>query len=165
VSIAVHEQLGEVVSLAHDIWNRYYPSIISQGQIDYMLRLRYTPDTLTDRFHRRGTTILIAWLGSNAIGFAVLAIPDDELDEVKLDAFYLHPDHHRRGLGHLFMKQVINHLRHQSRRTVVLNVNRRNIAAINFYFRQGFTIRSAVDVDLGNGYVGDDFVMARTFAT
>lgn len=161
ISVARQDQLGIVVSLAHDIWHRYYPSIISKAQIDYMLRQRYTQDALAERFQKRGSSILIAWLGPLAVGFAMLSIPDDALDEVTLDAFYLHPDHHRRGFGRVFMEQVVDHLHHQPRSTLVLNVNRRNITAINFYFRQGFIIRSAVDVNLGHGFIGDDFVMAR----
>lgn len=161
VTVARPDQLSIIGSLAHDIWHRYYPSIISKAQIDYMLRQRYSLEALRERFATRGTTMLIAWLGPLAIGYAMISVPEDALDEVTIDAFYLHPDHHRRGVGRLFMEQVVDHLRHQPRGTVVLNVNRRNITAINFYFRQGFIIRSAVDVDLGHGYVGDDFVMAR----
>ena len=160
-TVAKPEQLGIVGSLAHDIWHRYYPSILPKAQIEYMLRQRYTPEALAERFKQRGATFLIAWLGPLAVGFAVLSLPEDTLDEVTLDAFYLHPDHHRRGFGRVFMEQVVDHLHHQPRNTLVLNVNRRNITAINFYFRQGFILRSAVDVDLGHGFIGDDFVMAR----
>ncbi len=161
ITVARADQVNIICSLAHDIWHRYYPSIISKAQIDYMLRKRYMPDALGARYKQRGTTMLIAWLGPLAVGFAVLSIPEDALDEITLDAFYLHPDHHRRGFGRVFMEQVVDHLHRQPRSTLVLNVNRRNITAINFYFRQGFIIRSAVDVDLGSGFVGDDFVMAR----
>lgn len=161
IAVARPDQLNIVGSLAHDIWHRYYPSILSKAQIDYMLRQRYTIEMLAERQVTRGTTILIAWLGPLAVGFAILAVPEDALDEVTLDAFYLHPDHHRRGFGTVFMEQVVAHLAGQPRITLVLNVNRRNITAINFYFRQGFTIRSAVDIDLGHGFIGDDFVMER----
>ncbi|HEX3132598.1 MAG TPA: GNAT family N-acetyltransferase [Planctomycetota bacterium] len=161
VTVARLDQLRIIASLAHDIWNRYYPSIISKAQIDYMLRLRYSPDALVERYATRGTTMLIAWLGPLAVGFAVLSVPEDALDETNLDAFYLHPDHHRRGFGTVFIEQVIALLDGAPRHILVLNVNRKNITAINFYFRQGFTIRSAVDVDLGSGYTGDDFIMER----
>ncbi|MBA3700417.1 MAG: GNAT family N-acetyltransferase [Planctomycetes bacterium] len=161
VTVARPDQMGIIASLAHDIWNRYYPSIISKAQIDYMLRQRYSPDALAERSAARGTTLLIAWLGPLALGFAVLSVPEDAPDEANLDAFYLHPDHHRRGLGTVFMEQVVAHLDGQPRQILVLNVNRKNITAINFYFRQGFTIRSAVDVNLGGGFTGDDFIMER----
>lgn len=161
ISVARADQLPIIASLAHDIWHRYYPSIISRAQIDYMLRERYSPDALSQRFVGRGNVLLIAWLGPLAVGFACLSVAEEALDEASLDAFYLHPDHHRRGFGTLFMEQVVGHLDGQPQLTLVLNVNRLNITAINFYFRVGFTLRSAVDVDLGHGFVGNDFVMER----
>ncbi len=161
ISVARSDQLPIIASLAHDIWHRYYPSIISGAQIEYMLRQRYSREALAERFSARGSVLLIAWLGPLAVGFACLSVAEEALDEASLDAFYLHPDHHRRGFGTLFMEQVVGHLDGQPRKTLVLYVNRKNITAINFYFRVGFTLRSAVDVDLGHGFIGSDFVMER----
>ena len=161
ISVARADQLPIIASLAHDIWHRYYPSIISKAQIDYMLRERYSAEALTQRFAGRGNVLLIAWLGPLAVGFACLSVAEEAMDEASLDAFYLHPDHHRRGFGTIFMEQVVAHLDGQPQITLVLNVNRQNITAINFYFRVGFTLRSAVNVDLGHGFIGNDFVMER----
>ena len=44
-----------VSALAEEIWNRHYPGIISQAQIDYMLDLRYAPLSLTKRLEQPGT--------------------------------------------------------------------------------------------------------------
>ena len=165
VSQARHDQLPIIASLAHDIWHRYYPSIISTAQIDYMLKQRYTTEALSERQAKRGSLLLIAWLGPLAAGYAFISTPDDAPDEATLDAFYLHPDHHRRGLGTRFMEKVIAHLDEQPRRTITLNVNRLNITAINFYFRVGFTLRSTVDIDFGRGFFGHDFIMERTLRT
>jgi ribosomal protein S18 acetylase RimI-like enzyme len=89
---------------------------------------------------------------------------DDAPDETCVDAFYLHPNHHRQGFGTRFMDLVLDHLSISPRRTVVLNVNRHNITAINFYFRNGFTIRSVVDAKLGHGFVANDYIMERPFS-
>ena len=155
------DQLPIIASLAHDIWHCYYPSIISTAQIDYMLSQRYTIAALSERQAKRGSLLLIAWLGPLAVGYAFLSTPDDAPDEATLDAFYLHPDYHRRGLGTRFMDNVITQVREQPCRTLTLNVNRLNITALNFYFHVGFTLRSAVDIDFGRGFFGHDFVMER----
>ena len=44
---------------------------------------------------------------------------------------------------------------------LVLNVNKRNAQAIRAYERSGFTAREAVVVDIGGGFVMDDYVMAK----
>jgi ribosomal protein S18 acetylase RimI-like enzyme len=159
--VATEQHLPIVASLARDIWNLYYPSIISQAQIDYMLGQRYTAQALKRSFDKKGASILLAQIGPMAIGYALLTVADDSPDETCIDAFYLHPNHHRRGFGTSFMNQVIDHLSDSPRRIIELNVNRLNISAINFYFRNGFVIRSVVDVNLGHGFVGNDYIMER----
>ena len=42
-----------------------------------------------------------------------------------------------------------------------LTVNRQNFKSINFYFKNGFTIESVADFDIGNGYVMNDFIMKK----
>ena len=44
---------------------------------------------------------------------------------------------------------------------ISLTVNRRNIKAINFYFKAGYQIRSAVDISIGRGFTLNDFIMSR----
>jgi hypothetical protein len=46
-------------------------------------------------------------------------------------------------------------------KTITLQVNRRNIKAVNFYFKKGFIIDRAEDFDCGGGYTMDDFFMIR----
>lgn len=45
--------------------------------------------------------------------------------------------------------------------TPVLNVNKRNEASIAFYRHCGFAVREEVVIDIGNGFVMDDYVMAK----
>jgi ribosomal protein S18 acetylase RimI-like enzyme len=51
--------------------------------------------------------------------------------------------------------------RAEGARTLILNVNKQNTQAIRAYEKHGFATRSAVVVDIGNGYAMDDYVMAR----
>jgi ribosomal protein S18 acetylase RimI-like enzyme len=42
-----------------------------------------------------------------------------------------------------------------------LNTNRKNVRAINFYFRQGFVIEKLDPHDSGIGFFADDFLLVR----
>ena len=111
------EQLQAVSELAHHIWHLHYPGIISRAQIDYMLDQRYSPGHLAETLEQRGSQLLVARRGINPVGFALLALAQDGHDEVMLHAFYLHPDHHGRGLGKRFMDHLrrprkVTHDRH-----------------------------------------------------
>jgi RimJ/RimL family protein N-acetyltransferase len=52
----------------------------------------------------------------------------------------------------------------QRRTTLILNVNKQNLRAIRAYERNGFFVREAVVVDIGGGFVMDDYVMAKRLA-
>jgi diamine N-acetyltransferase len=158
-TVATDLQLPVVSALAHDIWHLHYPAIIPKAQIDYVLGLRYSQSALKKLYANKNNTLLLAQLGPMAIGYALLRHAEDAPDEMCLDAFYLHPKHHKRGFGTQFMEQVFAQVRLSPRRTLVLNVNRLDIGAINFFFSLGFTIRSVVNVDLGHGYTANDFIM------
>jgi len=58
--------------------------------------------------------------------------------------------------------RVVADARAAGARTLILNVNKRNVQAIRAYEKHGFVTREAVVVDIGSGWVMDDFVMARS---
>jgi GNAT superfamily N-acetyltransferase len=161
VDPAVDADLESVSQLAHDIWRRHYPGIISREQIEYMLESRYAPARLRAESAKSGRGYLIARLGGVPLGFAALAAADDAPGEVVLRAFYLDPAHHGQGLGRRFMDQLTERARSGGFQHISLTVNRRNIKAINFYFKAGYLIRSAVDISIGRGFSLNDFIMAR----
>jgi ribosomal protein S18 acetylase RimI-like enzyme len=43
-------------------------------------------------------------------------------------------------------------------------VNKQNAQAIAAYRKNGFEVREAVRVEIGNGFVMDDFIMAKSLA-
>jgi GNAT superfamily N-acetyltransferase len=161
VDPAVAADLESVSQLAHDIWRRHYPGIISREQIEYMLESRYAPARLQAESARPGRGYLLARLGGIPVGFAALAAADDAPGESVLRAFYLEPAYHGKGLGRRFMDHLVELARSRGSQHISLTVNRRNIKAINFYFKAGYQIRSAVDIGIGRGFTLNDFIMAR----
>jgi GNAT superfamily N-acetyltransferase len=161
VTAASQGDLAMISGLARDIWQRHYPGIISREQIDFMLDIRYSPERLRHEAGKPGQRFLVARLAGEPVGFASLSPAEDAPDEMVLRAFYLHPDHHGHGFGRRFMEQLVDEVRGSGYRLITLNVHRRNIKAINFYFKAGFVIRSSVDVPIGRGFELNDFIMAR----
>ncbi|WP_241433191.1 hypothetical protein [Listeria cornellensis] len=54
------EDSQHISELAHHIWHEHYPSIITEEQIDYMLRKFQTADTIYSEI-TNGTTYLMAY--------------------------------------------------------------------------------------------------------
>jgi ribosomal protein S18 acetylase RimI-like enzyme len=49
----------------------------------------------------------------------------------------------------------------RGRSTLTLQTNKRNVDAIAFYHKAGFTVREEAVFDIGNGFVMDDYVMKK----
>lgn len=144
-----------ISQLAGRIWREHYPSIISTGQIEFMLRNRYTPQAIKDGM-ARGEKYFLAYAGNDPVAYADI--------ELKGEAYFLHKfyvdvSRHRGGIGSRFFNYLLSQI--DSSKPIRLQVNRQNYKAVNFYFRVGFVIESVGDFDIGGGYYMNDFIMLR----
>ena len=156
---ARHDQLPEVRRLAERIWRAHYPGIITDGQIDYMLERGYAIETLTFFLDAADRGLELAAVDGAIAGFAAWYVTDNP-EEAKIDKLYVLQSSQRQGIGGRLIACVEGHARAAGARTLALNVNKNNTQAIRAYQKHGFAIREAVVVDIGHGYVMDDYVMA-----
>jgi ribosomal protein S18 acetylase RimI-like enzyme len=80
---------------------------------------------------------------------------------MKLEQLYLLLEHRGQGLGLHMLQHVEARARAAGCTALSLTVNRNNHGALDFYRRQGFATRAAVRLDIGAGYVMDDFILAK----
>ncbi|EXI76027.1 MAG TPA: GNAT family N-acetyltransferase [Candidatus Accumulibacter phosphatis] len=153
--------IGSVIALARQVWQRTYPGIISQEQIDYMLAQRYTRERLLAELDTSGIWWDKATVDGCLAGFsACMTMPAG--GEMKLDKLYVDPDRQRGGIGARLIEQVECHAHAAGCRALILAVNKRNERAIAAYRKHGFAVRDSVCVDIGRGFVMDDFIMLRS---
>jgi diamine N-acetyltransferase len=159
IASAAPEHLAEIAALAAVIWHACYPAIISHEQIQYMLGRMYDVDVM-----RRELESGIAYdrllVAGVLRGFAAYG-PTQTAGELKLHKLYIQRDSQRQGFGALLLKHVEKVACAQGFNAIVLAVNKRNANAIAAYRKHGFTIRESVVVDIGGGFVMDDYVMAK----
>jgi ribosomal protein S18 acetylase RimI-like enzyme len=160
IAAACADDIPVVQRLADTIWRQHYASIISRAQIDYMLGRGYTREALAAFLDRTDRGLLLAKVDAAAVGFAAwYAIAG--ADEAKLDRLYVLPARQREGIGGALIGAVEAAARVAGASTLILNVNKHNAQAIAAYLRHGFAVREAVVVPIGEGYVMDDYVLAR----
>jgi diamine N-acetyltransferase len=152
------EKLPEIASLARAIWLICYRGIISPAQITYMLERMYSLEQLRADFSARVSFDLLFENGM-ALGFAAYGLGDSDPRECKLHKLYLLPSHQGRGYGSRLLRHVIAAARGRGCASLILNVNKNNATAIGVYKRHGFIVREKVVVDIGGGFVMDDYVM------
>jgi GNAT superfamily N-acetyltransferase len=152
--------IATVQRLADATWRAYYPGIIPDAQIDYMLARGYAIDAL-ERFVRDpGAGLALARVDGEDVGFACWYRPDEPAT-TKLDKLYVLPRLHGQGVGRALIAHVESAARRDGARTLILAVNKGNAKAIAAYRACGFSTREATVVDIGGGFVMDDYVMAK----
>ena len=156
--LAPHD-VEAVCALAREIWRAHYPPIIGEAQTEYMLAQRYAREIVEAELDREDIRWVVAHEGERMVGFASFHAQGD--GELKIDKLYVHPDRQRLGVGGALIGRACDLARSLGAASVVLAVNKRNHNAIAAYRKHGFAIREAVVKDIGEGFVMDDYVMAR----
>ena len=154
---AKEEDIIIIADLAERIWPQTYSSYISEEQLRYMLNMMYNKGELLLQL-QKGHTFLIASEEGKDIGFAGFSIIDSAHHAYKLHKLYVLPETHGKGVGKILINEVVNLAARAGGKTLQLNVNRNNNAK-DFYLKAGFRIKETVDIEIGNGFLMNDYVM------
>lgn len=157
------EDVDRLIALTRDIWMRHYTSIITVAQIEYMLEQRYHPLVIREQLRRPDVWWDTLQRDGELVGFAQYEW-GSRPGEIKLDKLYVSYDLRGQGLGSLLLRHVENEARAKSAARLYLQVNKNNASAIGAYRKNGFEIAESAVFDIGNGFVMDDYVMAKTLA-
>lgn len=156
IRFAEPEDLATIGYLAQQIWPEAYREILSEDQIRYMLDMMYSPAALQKQLLQQKHHFILAELDEEPVGFASYG-PQDE-NSFKLHKIYVHPDTRGKGIGKALIGFVIEQIREDGAGSLLLNVNRHNKAR-TFYEQNGFRIIREEDIDIGNNYFMNDYVM------
>lgn len=161
VSPLTSDDINLISSLARNIWHNHYKDIISTAQIEYMLNQRYSTHLIKTQISSNNTWWNKLVLNKQIIGFSC-CLRTDNPKELKLDKLYLHPHHQRKGYGAILVDSVKQFMHHHAFEQLTLTVNKHNTSAIAAYLHYGFTISDDIIIDIGNGFVMDDYLMTMT---
>lgn len=147
-------------SIAHATWPvAYVPCILDVPQLDYMLDLLYSERALTEAMTLKDQRFMLLNDGARDIAFAGYTLHYNGSRVTHLNKLYVLPDEQGTGAGKELVELVLDKARSAGDEAVELNVNKRNVA-IKFYQRMGFRIDREEVIDIGQGYVMDDYVMS-----
>jgi diamine N-acetyltransferase len=91
------------------------------------------------------------------VGFVSYEI-NCEPNKTKIHKIYVLPETQGTGIGKQLLDLVKTKAQENQQTAIFLNVNKYNNAQ-NFYQKLGFTITKEEVIDIGKGYVMDDYVM------
>lgn len=148
-----------LLQLAQEIWTENYIKILSQEQISYMMEMMYSTDVIRDQMLNGVEFFLISYENKN-IGYLALEKEYKFINDLYIHKIYLLKEMQRKGIGKEIMRQIFEKAIQQRLNSVSLNVNRFN-NAVKFYEKMGFDIEYQEDIDIGMGYLMEDYVMRK----
>ncbi|MEO8467006.1 MAG: GNAT family N-acetyltransferase [Gammaproteobacteria bacterium] len=155
---------GPLATLARAIWLAHYTTIITKEQIEFMLGGRFAPENLRRYLLESDRWLNVLEFDGHLVGYCSYAFTD-EPGEMKLEQLYLLPALHGQGLGKRMLDHAEARTVQHGRQTLVLQVNKHNEKAIRVYRRAGYVLREEIVVDIGRGFIMDDYVMAKQLGT
>lgn len=159
ISVATKNQLTIVQELANAIWPDTYGTILSQEQLDYMMDLMYSLESLENQYENNKIFLLVND-ENGFIGFASYEMNFENSNKTKIHKLYILPQIQGKGIGKNLIHYIEDIAKANSNSGLILNVNKYNKAK-DFYLNCGFEITKSIIVDIGKGYIMDDYVMEK----
>jgi len=151
------DELSIVHEIAHATWPDTFKDILSQEQIQYMLNWMYDFKHLENQFNQ-GHQFYVAELEETPVGFIGIEPNYPEKRLTKIHKIYILPNKQGLGIGKKLIEFVRKIAIQSDMEGLLLNVNRFN-KAVDFYKAIGFNILFEENIDIGNGYLMEDYVM------
>lgn len=148
-------EIDTLAALANEIWHEFFPVILSEEQINYMVEKFQSAPAMREQlaagylyYFVRGDGELLGYIGIH---------PEEDL--LFLSKLYLKKQARGHGFGRRMIDFVAQQARAMGKSGVYLTVNRSNAGSIAVYHATGFETVRTQDADIGNGFVMDDYVM------
>ena len=144
--------------MAHSIWPSAYGDILSPDQLTYMLEKFNSLSSLQNQFLNSHHNFILVLDNNIPVGFASFSPKEENSSVFRLHKIYVLPRQQGNGTGKMILEYIINSIKEMGATSLELNVNRFNKARY-FYEKKGFVITGEEDIDIGEGYFMNDFIM------
>lgn len=156
-TIASKEQLPLVRDLAYRIWPDTYGATHTSEELDYMLNKFYAVEALEQQMDN-GHIFVLVEDNNTFVGFVAYELSSEDTSYTKIHKLYILPQTQGKGIGNALVDYVREEAIINKNEKLFLNVNKLNKAK-EFYHQYGFTITKDIVIDIGQGFVMDDYVM------
>lgn len=158
----------KLADMAYTIWNEYWPAIIGQAQVDYMVKNFQSLDAikrdmaehgyeywLLHATDENGETRIVGYTGGHE---------EPETNRYFISKIYLLAEERGRGFASQTIKFYEDICLERGLRAMYLTVNKYNDLGTRAYLGKGFEVIDSVETDIGEGFIMDDFIMEKAVA-
>ncbi len=145
--------------LTYKIWPQTYAHILTATQTDYMLNMMYSESSLQNQMASLNHRFIVGYNDDEPVAFASYSATAEKT-VYRLHKIYVLQNQHGKGIGKKMIDYIIADINTVEPFRLELNVNRHN-KALDFYLRLGFVVVRQENIDIGNGFFMNDFVMQK----
>lgn len=162
VPVRTAEQLAVVAALAHEIWYEFYVPLIGRSQVDYMVGKFQNVAAMQSQIDQGYEYFLVkqADTGGSMRDIGYCALQEQSGGSLFLSKFYLVKSARGSGTGRKCMEFIEGLARRRELSLLWLTVNKGN-PSVQAYQRLGFRIAADLVMDIGGGFVMDDYRMEK----
>jgi len=160
ISEATSNDIKTIQEIVFITWPITYKDILSRTQLDYMLNLFYSEESLIAEFNKRNQLFYLITEEETVLGFIGIEHHYQGESRTKIHKIYILPETQGKGIGRIVVEAVEKLALENNSTSILLNVNRFN-KALHFYQKIGFKIIDEVNIEIGNGYLMEDYVMEK----
>ena len=146
--------------MAQVVFRDTYRDILSPGQMEYMMDMMYSEDSMSRQMEELGHMYFIED-GKGYVSFRFDGRDEDGTDVFHLEKLYVMPGCRGEGIGRALFGTIVHNVRALSAgpARLELNVNRLN-PAVGFYEHLGMRKARSGDFPIGRGFYMNDYIMS-----
>jgi len=153
-------EFNVIAKLANIVWYEHYTPIIGKAQVEYMVAKFQTSEAMQQQTAEGYEYYTIKYENEN-VGYLSIKMNNDNLF---LSKIYLLKQFRRKGIGKGAFKFIEEKAKKHHCKSISLTVNKGNINTIKAYEKSGFKNIEAIVMDIGNGFVMDDYRMVKNLS-
>lgn len=155
------EEWPIIQSMAYTTWPVAYGHLISKDQLNYMLELNYSEQSIMNQMQALKHEFIIAFREERPVGFTSIERNFKGAKQLMIHKLYVLPAFKGKGYGKKFIDHVTQLAHVSQNNSLCLNVFHKNSNAITFYQNIGFSKISEQKSVLEHGYEVLDYVMVK----
>lgn len=160
ITAATINDIKQIQNIVNITWPITYGEILSKEQLDYMLGLFYSTEALNEQYNKKIQLFYMIDEDETNIGFIGIEHNYNGEAVTKIHKIYLLPETQGKGIGKKVIDEIGKLALENNSKALLLNVNRFN-SALGFYKKIGFEVKEEVDIEIGNSYLMEDYVMEK----
>lgn len=162
IPVQTAEERAQLAALADEIWHEYWPALIGEAQTDYMVENFQSLAAIERDMaeHAYEYWFLQDEKDGRIVGYTGGHV-EPETNRFFISKIYLRAPERGRGFASQTVRFYEGLCRERGLGAMYLTVNKHNDLGIRAYLGKGFTTIAAVETDIGNGFIMDDYIMEK----